>query len=93
MHRMVIVAMNGVVPADVSIPYEVFSRVAVSGGRAGDHVRVCGVTKTVTSGPFGLVVRHGLEELSRADTVVLAGIDDISVPIPARLVQAVREPS
>jgi transcriptional regulator GlxA family with amidase domain len=91
MHRMVIVAINGVVPTDVSIPYEVFSRVFLSGGQAGYRVRVCGATKLVASGPFGLALRYGLEELARADTVVLAGIDDVSAPIPARLVQAVRE--
>jgi transcriptional regulator GlxA family with amidase domain len=35
MHRVVIVAMNGVVRAAVCMPYEVFSRVSLSSGRAG----------------------------------------------------------
>jgi transcriptional regulator GlxA family with amidase domain len=91
MHRMAIVAMNGVVPADLSTPYEVFSRVSLPGGRAGYRVRVCGVTRTVAAGPFGITVRYGLDELTRVDTVVLAGIDDVNGPIPVRLVHAVRE--
>jgi transcriptional regulator GlxA family with amidase domain len=90
MHRVAIVAMNGVVPADVAAPYEVFSRVKLPNGKPGYDTRVCGVTRAVEAGPFRLALRYGLEQLARADTVVLAGIDDVSSPIPPALVRAVQ---
>jgi transcriptional regulator GlxA family with amidase domain len=90
MHRIAIVAMNGVVPADVAAPYEVFSRVKLPAGACGYDVRVCGVQRELEAGPFGLSLRYGLRELARADTVVLAGIDDVSLPIPPALVRAVQ---
>jgi transcriptional regulator GlxA family with amidase domain len=90
MHRVVIAAMNQVVPADVAAPYEVFSRVKLRDGQPGYRVRVCGVQRTLAAGPFQLALRHGLEELARADTIVLAGIDDIDLAIPPVLVRSLR---
>ncbi|HEX6242844.1 MAG TPA: AraC family transcriptional regulator, partial [Polyangiales bacterium] len=90
MHRVVIVALDDVVPADVAGPYEVLSRVHLAGGKLGYRVRVCGVRREVTAGPFHLQLRYGLEELSRADTVLLPGIDDPASPIPEGLVRAVQ---
>jgi transcriptional regulator GlxA family with amidase domain len=90
MHRIAIVAMNGVVPADVAAPYEVFSRVKLPSGEPGYQTRVCGVTRAVEAGPFRLALRYGLEQLARADTVVLAGIDDVNATIPGALVRAVQ---
>lgn len=90
MHRVVIAAMDGVVPADVAAPYEVFSRVKLRSGEAGYRVRVCGVTRLLEASPFKLALHHGLEELARADTIVLAGIDDVDVAIPTALTRAVQ---
>jgi hypothetical protein len=43
-HRVVIVALDGVVAFDLSTPIEVLGRVRLPNGRAGYQVRVCGVS-------------------------------------------------
>jgi transcriptional regulator GlxA family with amidase domain len=49
------------------------------------------VTPEVDAGAFKLRTRYGLEQLSRVDTIVLPGITDIDLPVPPRLVRAVRK--
>jgi transcriptional regulator GlxA family with amidase domain len=90
MHVVAIVALDGVVPFDLSTPCEVFGRVRLPNGRAGYQVRVCGVTPEVNAGAFTIKTRYGLEELVRADTIVLPGVSDISKPPSVELLNAVR---
>jgi transcriptional regulator GlxA family with amidase domain len=91
MHRVAIVALDGVVPFDLATPCEVFGRVRLPGGRPGYQVRVCGIAKEIDAGTFRLRARHGIEELARADTIILPGVDDLSAAVPERLVRAVRK--
>ncbi|NBD13879.1 GlxA family transcriptional regulator [Corallococcus silvisoli] len=90
MHTVAIVALEGVVPFDLSIPTEVFGRVRLPGGGEGYQVRVCGVSPEVHAGAFVLKTRHGLSALARADTIILPGIADVSAPAPPRLLSALR---
>ncbi|RKG70330.1 helix-turn-helix domain-containing protein [Corallococcus sp. CA054B] len=90
MHTVAIVALEGVVPFDLSIPTEVFGRVRLPGGGAGYAVRVCGVTPEVHAGAFRVKMQHGLGVLARADTIVLPGIADVSAPFPPQLLKALR---
>jgi len=90
MHRVAIVATDGVVPFDLATPCEVFERVRLPDDRPGYQVRVCGVAREVDAGAFRMKVRFGLEELTRADTVILPGIADVRAAVPERLVRAVR---
>jgi transcriptional regulator GlxA family with amidase domain len=90
MHRVVVVALNGVVAFDLSTPTEVFGRVRLPSGRAGYQVRVCGVAPEVDAGAFRLRVRYGLSELLKADTVILPGIADLATTIPESLLRGVR---
>lgn len=90
MHTVAIVALEGVVPFDLSIPTEVFGRVRLPDGSAGYEVRVCGVTPEVHAGAFRVKTHHGLGALARADTIVLPGTADVSAPIPPRLINALR---
>ncbi|WP_437737504.1 GlxA family transcriptional regulator [Sorangium sp. So ce1335] len=90
MHRVAIVAFDDVVAFDLSIPSEVFGRVRLPNGRPGYEVRVCAAAREVDAGAFRMRVRHGLEELRRADTVIVPGIADIDRPVPERLLRAVR---
>jgi transcriptional regulator GlxA family with amidase domain len=91
MHVVAVVALDGVVPFDLSTPCEVFGRVRLPDGRPGYQIRVCGVTSEVDAGPFTMRLRCGLDELARADTIVLPGIADLAVPVPEKLVRAVRK--
>ncbi|OJH37662.1 AraC family transcriptional regulator [Cystobacter ferrugineus] len=90
MHVVAIVALDEVVPFDLSVPTGVFQSVRLPGGRAGYEVRVCGVTPEVNAGAFTLRTRWGLEELARADTIILPGTSDVNAPVPEELLRAVR---
>lgn len=90
MHRVAVVALDGVVTFDLSTPSEVLSRVRLPNGRPGYQVRVCGVSREVDAGALRLRLHHGLSELERADTVILPGVADLARPVPPALIRAVR---
>ena len=92
MHRVAIVAPDDVVPFDLVVPCEVFSRIVLPSGRRGYDVRVCGVTRELAaSSYYHMRLRYGLRELAWADTVIVAGIDDIHAEAPDVLVRALRK--
>src|SRR5262249_54025042 len=90
MHVVGVVALDGVVPFDLATPCEVFGRTRLPNGRAAYEVRVCAAANEVDAGGFGLRARWTLKSLARADTVVLPGVADPSLPIPSAVVRAVR---
>ncbi|CAM4189306.1 helix-turn-helix domain-containing protein [Corallococcus exiguus] len=90
MHTVAIVALDGVVPFDLSIPTEVFRHVRLPFGGPGYQVRVCGLTPEVHAGAFRVKTHYGLGALARADTIILPGITDVSGPVPPRLVKVLR---
>jgi len=89
-HRVAVLALDGVVPFDLSVPCEVFDRAQRPDGSAPYVVHVCGVTRRVKAKPFDIHVAHGLSLLRRADTVVLPGIDDVGRPVPELALRAIR---
>ncbi len=90
MHRVVIVALDGLVPFDLAAPLEVFRTTRLANGEPAYRVRVCGAAKEIDAGAFRIRVPHRLSELSRADTIILPGISSLSFPVPPELVRAVR---
>lgn len=90
MHTVVVVALDGVVPFDLATPCEVFGRTRRPDGTLPYDVRVCGVSSKVNAGLFSLVTRRGLGALARADTIIVPGVQDLSRPIPPRLIRALR---
>jgi transcriptional regulator GlxA family with amidase domain len=91
MHRIAIVAVEGVVAFDLATPSEVFGRVRLPTGRPGYQIRVCALSEEVDAGAFHLRVHHGIEELNRADTIILPGISDINLPLPQKVLRAVQK--
>ncbi|WP_326565326.1 helix-turn-helix domain-containing protein [Amycolatopsis rhabdoformis] len=89
MHSVVILALDDVVPFDLATPIEVFTRTRLSGGRAAYRVRVCGPTAVIDAGAFTIQVRHGLEALAEADTIIIPGRAEIA-DVPAEVVAALR---
>lgn len=89
MHRVAVIALDGVIPFDLATPQEVLGRVRLRNGRAGYEVSVCGVSREVDAGAFRMKLRHGLAHIQRADTLILPGIADISRPVPRALLAAV----
>jgi transcriptional regulator GlxA family with amidase domain len=90
MHRVVVVATHGVLPFDLSTPFEIFRRTRLADGRAPYRLRVCGVARTVQTPDFEIRLREGLEALTRADTILIPGIDDLDRPVPRKLIDALR---
>ena len=89
MHRVVVLALDHVVPFDLASPIEVFSRTRLPDGRPAYDVRVCGAGP-VDAGAFTIQPGYGLEALAEADTIIVPGCADVTVPVPADVVEALR---
>ncbi|OLB78750.1 MAG: AraC family transcriptional regulator [Actinobacteria bacterium 13_2_20CM_2_71_6] len=90
MHTVAVLALDKVIPFDLSTPVEVFTRTRLPGGRAAYRVRICGATPTVDAGAFTLQPPWGLAALADADTIILPGCADPTAPIPAGVLDALR---
>ena len=90
MHRMAILAMAGVVPFDLAVPCEVFSRARTADIEQPYRLRVCGETPTVRAGAFDLQLHWGLDELAAAQTIMVPGLGRLDAPISDAVLAALR---
>ncbi len=90
MHRVAVVATDRTVPFDLASPCAVFESARLASGARAYDVQVCGTAPDLDLGLFRIAVTHGLAELTRADTVVLAGVSDVHAAVSPALVRAVR---
>ncbi|MEU9823627.1 GlxA family transcriptional regulator [Micromonospora chersina] len=89
MHEVVVLAYDGVVPFDLSVPVEVFGRARLADGRPAYRVRVCAVTEEVRAGAVSIRAPHDLSALAEADTVVVPGMADLgAASVPAAVLDA-----
>jgi transcriptional regulator GlxA family with amidase domain len=86
-----VIALDGVIPFDLSTPCEVFGRVSVPGTPEPYRVMVCGEKKIVKAEPFDLQVRWDLSHLARAHTIIVPGIDTTNAKIPETVIRAIRD--
>ncbi|MFJ3203099.1 GlxA family transcriptional regulator [Streptomyces sp. NPDC086989] len=91
MHTVAVLALDGVIPFDLSTPLEVFGRTRLPDGRPAYRVRVCAPAPEVDAGVFALRAPWPLEALAEADTIVLPGMADLDVPVPPEVLAALRE--
>jgi transcriptional regulator GlxA family with amidase domain len=73
-HRVVVLALDGVIPFELGIPHRIFSRPRGPGGEPLYEVVTCSVRPpgTVrTSADFVIMAEHGPEALATADTVII----------------------
>ena len=89
-HRVAVVAFNGVVLGDLSTACEVFGLAKRKDGRTAYEVRVCSESADIESTHVALRVPWRLSSLTRADTVIVPGIADVTRPVPASVLRAVR---
>ncbi|RXT49269.1 AraC family transcriptional regulator [Bradyrhizobium betae] len=89
-HRVCIVAMDQVIPYDLTLAYEVFGRLRDDRGKPFYDVRVCAEAARVDAGAFGLVVPFGLEVLTRARTVIVPGIENPLAPRSKTILRALQ---
>lgn len=93
MHVVAVIALDGVVPFDLTVPCEVFGRARHPDGSPAYQVRVCGPSEEVEevdAGFFTLRPRCDLGGLAGAETVVVPGVHDISRPAPPEVIDALR---
>jgi transcriptional regulator GlxA family with amidase domain len=90
MHTVAVLALENVVPFDLSTPLEVFGRTRMPDGRPGYRVQVCAPTPRVDAGLFTLEARRGLDALADADTVIVPGTATPFAPLPAPVLDALR---
>lgn len=83
-------AFDGVVLGDLSTPCEVFGRARGPDGRKRYDVRVCSIAREVESEHVTLRVPWRLSLLTRADTVIVPGVDDLERGIPEQLLRSLR---
>lgn len=92
-HRVGILVPQTVVPFDLGVPCQVFGWGREDLGAIRYQAAVCttipGSVRTSTG--FRIEVPNGLEVLAQAETVVVAGMGDLDLPIPAALCRALRE--
>jgi transcriptional regulator GlxA family with amidase domain len=75
MHSVAVLAFDGVVAVDLTIPASTFGLVRLRDGRPGYRVKVCGPSRFVQADGFRLALDHGLSSLRSADTIIIPGVD------------------
>ncbi|MBD0421978.1 AraC family transcriptional regulator [Streptomyces sp. TRM S81-3] len=83
MHTVAVLALDQVIPFDLSTPIEVFTRTRLPDGRPGYRIRVCAQRPEVDAGSFTLRAPWGLDGLRDADTVIVPGTAVPGPPSPA----------
>ncbi|MBK1783329.1 GlxA family transcriptional regulator [Prauserella cavernicola] len=90
MHTVAVLALDSVIPFDLSTPVEVFGRARLPGGAPAYRVVICGARTEVDAGVFTLRPPWGLDALAEADTIVLPGCADPTAPVPGDVLGALR---
>ncbi|MEV0027998.1 helix-turn-helix domain-containing protein [Nocardia sp. NPDC050793] len=90
MHVVAVLALDRVIPFDLSTPIEVFTRTRLPDGRPAYQVRVCAERPEIDAGAFTLRAPWGLDGLSGADTVIVPGVADPTAPPSPAIADALR---
>ncbi|MFF3092599.1 GlxA family transcriptional regulator [Streptomyces cyaneofuscatus] len=81
MHTVAVLALDQVIPFDLSTPIEAFTRTRLPDGRPGYQIRVCAERPEVDAGAFTLRAPWGLDGLTGADTVIVPGTATPTAPL------------
>ncbi|MEU7089133.1 GlxA family transcriptional regulator [Streptomyces achromogenes] len=88
MHTVAVLALDGVIPFDLSAPVDTFGWARLPDGREPYRVRVCSVGEEVASGAFTVRAPYGLEALAEADTIILPGVAEPPETLPPGVAEA-----
>jgi transcriptional regulator GlxA family with amidase domain len=91
MHEVAVLALEGFVPFDLGIPCEVFGTVRTRRGRPAYNVRVCSEKAEVRGSSFRIRTRWRLDRIAAADTIVIPGVEDVSVPVSKPVLAAIHK--
>ncbi|GII64853.1 AraC family transcriptional regulator [Sphaerisporangium krabiense] len=90
MHIVAVLALDQVIPFDLSTPIEVFTRTRLADGRPGYQVRVCAERPEVDAGAFTLRAPWGLDGLADAGTIIVPGTANPAAPPSPEVRHALR---
>ncbi|MEU8707995.1 helix-turn-helix domain-containing protein [Streptomyces sp. NPDC048565] len=90
MHTIALLALDRVIPFDLSTPIEVFSRTRLPDGRPGYQIRVCAQRPEIDAGTFTMRAPWGLDGLKGADTIIVPGTADPAAPLDPAVSDALR---
>ncbi|MFF3286408.1 GlxA family transcriptional regulator [Streptomyces sp. NPDC003023] len=90
MHTIAVLALDRVIPFDLSTPIEVFTRTRLPDGRPGYQIRVCAERGEIDTGTFVLRAPWGLDGLRGADTIIVPGTSAPTAPLPPAVGDALR---
>ncbi|MFJ4472494.1 GlxA family transcriptional regulator [Streptomyces sp. NPDC089424] len=88
MHTVAVLALDGVIPFDLSAPIDAFGWARLPDGREAYRVRVCAEREEVHAGAFTVRAPYGLEALAEADTIILPGVEDPPRTLPPGVAEA-----
>ncbi|MFE7314215.1 GlxA family transcriptional regulator [Streptomyces sp. NPDC057555] len=90
MHTVAVLALDQVIPFDLSTPIEVFTRTRLPDGRPGYQIRVCAEQPETDAGTFTLRAPWGLDGLRSADTIIVPGTATPTAPLTPDVRAALR---
>ncbi|MBG0854937.1 helix-turn-helix domain-containing protein [Streptomyces spinoverrucosus] len=88
MHTVAVLALDGVIPFDLSAPIDAFGWARLPDGREAYRVRVCSEREEVSAGAFTVRAPYGIEALAEADTIILPGVGDPPETLPPGVTEA-----
>jgi len=88
-HKVAILAFDGMVPADLTSPCEVLGLATLNDGHQPYAVYVCGYAPRIKTQAFDLQVKWGLDQLEDADTVIIPGLANPAAEIPLYISEAI----
>ncbi|MFC4500444.1 MULTISPECIES: GlxA family transcriptional regulator [Streptomyces] len=92
MHTVVVLALDGVIPFDLSAPIDTFGWARLPDGREAYRVLVCSASGTeevaASGGRFTIKAPYGLEALAEADTIILPGVAEPPETLPPGVAEA-----
>ncbi|TFZ45102.1 helix-turn-helix domain-containing protein [Stenotrophomonas maltophilia] len=89
-HRIVCLALPGVVAFDLATACESFRFAQHENGRPCYQVSVCAEQDELDAGPYSLRLHHGLELLDKADTIIVPGVALPMAPLSPPVIRALR---
>ncbi|GAA3235245.1 GlxA family transcriptional regulator [Dactylosporangium siamense] len=90
MRTVAVLALDGVIPFDLSTPLEVFGRTRLPSGAGAYRVVVCSPLRSVSAGGFRLTDLSDLSVMSSAALVIVPGCADPSAAVRPDVVDALR---
>lgn len=89
-HRVAVLAFDGLVAGDLSIPCEIFQLAETQDGRHPYAVQVHASKPRVRTHAYDLHIRHRLDAARGADTLVIPGMADPADSVPDDILDLIR---